>query len=146
MVLITEFWVSGHARTKGSLEHVGNGRLKDKDSSYAWRRLVVERVHADMNKRHGGVTTYAGPVMLELVTFLQCTRKNADPREWLMSEHAGDADKLERNVFDALQDSKAIVNDGQILYVVARKRLAHDGMMPGQQARLWGGTHEEWEW
>jgi hypothetical protein len=141
-MIITEVWVPGNPRTKGSL--LNN---QDTPQSKRWRALMAEQVRRDIARRRGTTLLdtwelpYAGAVDVELVAFLAvpaaATRAeflggapttNA-PAIW---HNAGDVDKLARNVLDAIAaDAKsaimnggAIVNDNQVIRLMAEKYAA----------------------
>lgn len=143
-MIITEVWVPGNPRTKGSLTARG-GHAKDSVQSSRWRALMAERVRRDIERRDilGGWKRepYEGAVDVELVAFLNLER----PKDWpedgpAIWNNAGDVDKLARNVLDAIAaDAKsaimnggAIVNDNQVVRLVAEKYAA----APGEQG-LW---------
>jgi hypothetical protein len=142
-MIITEVWVPGNPRTKGSL-------LNNQDTlqSKRWRALMADQVRRDIARRsatHPGydptMPPYTGAVDVELVAFLAvpaaATRaeflggaptRNA-PAIW---HNAGDVDKLARNVLDAIAaDAKsaimnggAIMNDNQVIRLMAEKYAA----------------------
>lgn len=134
-MIITEVWVPGNPRTKGSLTAKG-GYAKDTVQSSRWRALMAEQVRRDIERRHpvfADVDPYAGAVDVELVAFLAVPSTVNDsvavPAIW---HNAGDVDKLARNVLDAIAaDAKsaimnggAIVNDNQVIRLVAEKYAA----------------------
>jgi hypothetical protein len=146
-MIITEVWVPGNPRTKGSLTAKG-GYAKDTVQSSRWRALMAEQVRRDIERRnatHPGydppMRPYQGAVDVELVAFLAVPSTVNDsievPAIW---HNAGDVDKLARNVLDAIAaDAKsaimnggAIVNDNQVVRLVAEKYAA----APGEQG-LW---------
>jgi hypothetical protein len=142
-MIITEVWVPGNPRTKGSL--LNN---QDTPQSSRWRALMAKQVRRDLERRnatHPGydppMLPYEGAVDVELVAFLAVPSTVNDsievPAIW---HNAGDVDKLARNVLDAIAaDAKsaimnggAIVNDNQVVRLVAEKYAA----APGEQG-LW---------
>jgi hypothetical protein len=143
-MIITEVWVPGNPRTKGSL--LNN---QDTPQSKRWRALMAEQVRRDIAARglerarpgEDPFVPYVGAVEVELVAFLNYER----PKDWpedgpAIWHNAGDVDKLARNVLDAIAaDAKsaimnggAIVNDNQVIRLVAEKYAA----APGEQG-LW---------
>lgn len=157
-MIITEVWVPGNPRTKGSLTAKG-GHAKDSVQSSRWRALMAEQVRRDIARRMShdldmrGQTLrrpYESAVDVELVAFLSVPAAvttavalfeggsaQSSPAIW---HNAGDVDKLARNVLDAIaNDAKsaimnggAIVNDNQVVRLVAEKYAA----APGEQG-LW---------
>lgn len=117
-VIITELWVPGTPRTKGSLDE----RHQDTPQSKTWRRLMAGAVRDDLARRHGtvpGGMSYAGPVEVYVAWFLP-----VDP----LAVRAGDIDKLLRNLLDALSAPTerttdpslcggAIADDNQVQHV-----------------------------
>lgn len=150
-MIITEVWVPGNSRTKGSLTAKG-GYAKDTVQSSRWRALMADQVRRDIAAR--GLTLarpgedpfipYAGAVDVELVAFLAVPSNSAPPYgsfdQPAIWHNAGDVDKLARNVLDAIAaDAKsaimnggAIMNDNQVIRLVAEKYAA----APGEQG-LW---------
>lgn len=139
-MIITEVWVPGNPRTKGSLTAKG-GYAKDTVQSSRWRALMAEQVRRDIEHRfespqHRYAMPWPGPVDVELVAFLAVPSTVLDivetPAIW---HNAGDVDKLARNVLDAIAaDAKsaimnggAIVNDSQVIRLVAEKYAARPG-------------------
>ena len=159
--ILAECEVRGHPKTKGSLEHIGNGQLRESvRGSNAWRKMVAERVGADRRRRLwpnplplpdpmlGEVSDpFNGRVGVRVVSYLQppaaVLRRDVEVwRDWLMSDKSGDVDKLLRNVLDAIgcedkDDAQLIANDGQVWDAMSHKRLAVGGVAPGQLIQIW---------
>lgn len=155
-MIITEVWVPGNPRTKGSLSAKG-GHAEDTPQSKRWRAMMAEQVRRDIERRCTGLVgvnpisaeplpwPYHGAVDVEFVAFLARppggvseVLNGVDPAAiW---HNAGDVDKLARNVLDAIAaDAKsaimnggAIINDNQVIRLVAEKYAAR----PGEQG-LW---------
>jgi Holliday junction resolvase RusA-like endonuclease len=130
-MILTEVWIPGHARTKGSLAAKG-GYVQDTPQSKRWRALMAEVVRKDLLTRFGPITLkslssafvklpYAGPVAVEIDVWL--------PVADVIKAGAGDVDKLARNVLDAIAaDAKnavmnggVIANDNQVIDLSIRK-------------------------
>lgn len=148
--ILAECQVQGHAKTKGSLEHIGGGKMREAvTGSGRWRKLVAERVRADHRRRLWTPTLepFEGRVGVRVVSYLQppasvLRRAPQAWQEWLLGDKSGDADKLLRNVLDALgcegaDDARLIRNDGQVWDAMSHKRLAVDGVPPGQLIQVW---------
>lgn len=124
MTKILDIWVPGVPRPKGSMEHVGKGRMRQSvRGSTEWagvmRRAVVDA------KAHGraGFAERSTPVHVQCVFWV--------PTEHIVAERSGDVDKLTRNVLDALT-GVVYVDDVQVVWIDAW-RLPATG---------WGaGTH-----
>lgn len=136
--LLVEASVPGVPRTKGSLTHRGGGRLTDSDLSIAWRRLVAYQVRRALPE---GYEPFAGPVYTELFFTLPGL-------DWsdIIRQGAGDKDKLERNVLDALAvDPKkpdlsagVYINDAQVIDGRTAKQPDRAGILPrGLFLRVW---------
>jgi len=157
LVILAEVFVPGHPKTKGSMEHIGGGKMRESvANSGRWRKLVAQQVKADFvlrePQRHfnmgleGGVSwpmdlPYAGRVGVRVVSHVQAATGHEDwferAKKWLMTKFSGDVDKYARNVLDALTDSGIIADDSQVWDLFSSKRLAGPGAMPGQTIQVW---------
>lgn len=142
LVILTEVQVMGHAKTKGSLTFKGNGHVEEKPGSDRWRKLVAASVGRDFDARSQARGLYGpvgGRVGVRITTWLQAPAGKWHERwmDWLLSQFSGDGDKLARNVLDALTDSGVIADDGQVVDLFHHKRIAREGMMPGQAIQVW---------
>ncbi len=108
--VLAAVWVAGVPRPKGSMTHIGQGRMQDTASSRRWRALVCAEVCRDAQRRQvmlpGSLSTvahptYAGPVAVRCV--------------FVRADGQGDVDKLARCVLDALTDSRVIADDVQVV-------------------------------
>jgi Holliday junction resolvase RusA-like endonuclease len=143
--ILAMFRVDGRARTKGSLKvYCTKGRdhrvrleEETKDSS-RWRRLVALECQRHQKAMWGKLLGHAGPVEVRLGVYFArqlSTAQCAAPGEVVPSHRTpfptdvmlGDGDKLARNVGDALQDSRIILDDSQITDWMIAKRWAPDG-------------------
>jgi hypothetical protein len=134
-------FVAGRARTKGSLKVIGyrpNGSAilsEQVAGSKAWRatlaHVILRSLGASIGPR-GPVVDWEpwdGPVVVRMLTFLPRKSGRTEPYPILRTD--GDTDKYQRNTGDALQDTRLIVDDGQIVDWIASKRWAQDRQMPG---------------
>jgi hypothetical protein len=130
-------WVAGRARTKGSLYVRGkraNGTAilaEQVKGSKSWREQVVETV-----LRQGGAAfapggpvvpwvPWSGPVAVRLLVWLPRPATGIGATSaWPDYLRAGDLDKYERNVGDALTDTQVIADDGQVVHWDAWKMWA----------------------
>lgn len=110
-MILTEVWVPGHARTKGSLHN-----NQDTPNSKRWRALVAECVRKDIavreylciGARGKPAMPYPGAVSVVMHVWLPV----ADP----IQGQAGDVDKLARNVLDAIAaDAKSAIFNGGVI-------------------------------
>jgi Holliday junction resolvase RusA-like endonuclease len=140
-----ELFVPGHARTKGSMKHLGNGHMVEQvKGSTAWRRLVAETIARDVFDQRStadGVhrlwRPYPHAVAVGLYfTFAPQSGRKQPPPYPILRQY-GDLDKLIRNVGDALIDGGLLVDDSQIIDVIARKRWTDlDEDLPGVSIRV----------
>lgn len=122
------FVVYGGPKTKGSLKPIPvNGRtrlIEDHKSSKPWREAVKWAAIEAIAAREGSGDPFAmlsGPVVVEIV-FSFPRPKNAGPKVTRPATRtSGDADKLLRNVFDALGDAYVFADDSQVARVIADK-------------------------
>lgn len=138
--IVTECWVPGHPKTKGSMVAVGKQMRQSVAGSTTWARLVAQRVRADRAAR-GLLLPCALPVSVRLAFWLWPpgdligTGRAAMPT-W---QGAGDLDKLTRNVLDALdgEHGKAYVNDNQVCSLRVDKYAADMGHEQGVLIQCW---------
>jgi Holliday junction resolvase RusA-like endonuclease len=118
-----KFWVSGLPKPKGSLRAVGRmgqkARLVEQvDPKGVWKTAI--KIEA---AQHVDSEPYPGPLTAKLTFYFPRPLK---PRhEEPTTRTSGDLDKLQRNVFDALQTKSGaglIKDDSQIVRVIAEKR------------------------
>jgi len=162
-----DLWVPGHPTTKGSLEprapkchccpkckgYARMPQLRDSESSKRWRKIVAYAAEQHLK---------AGDPGREFTEETPWIPRTWDVRMWLIfslavpnvtDNGAGDSDKLERNVFDALQDAHVYGDDVQVVTCWTEKRRVVDAMGPGVRIQLWGSEPEirlpvtpaEWE-
>lgn len=140
-MILAEVWVPGHSKTKGSLDFVTKSHVREAvPGSGRWRQLVAARVKEDAEKRYPDKENLGNRIGVRIVSYLQPSRQMLDKGEagdWILGRSAGDVDKLARNVLDALTDSGVIGDDAQVWDLMSSKRLAKEGMMPGQQIQVW---------
>jgi hypothetical protein len=138
-------WVGGRARTKGSLDHIGHGRMRENIAgSKAWRSTVVETVVRTLGGSFGpgGPSGWweaaDGPLAASLTVYL--SRPASGPMAsapYPTSIRTGDLDKLQRNVGDALTDTGVIADDSLIAHWSAWKLWATTGQQVGALIRVW---------
>ncbi|MFY1686439.1 RusA family crossover junction endodeoxyribonuclease [Plantactinospora sp. WMMB782] len=120
--------VSGDPKPKGSLKHIGRGRLVEQVAgSGTWR----QRVAWAARQQHSG-PPIAEPVA---VTFVVCITppKSAPKRRitWPATRSSGDIDKHARNLLDALVDGRVIADDSRVVEIRGRKRHCLPGESSG---------------
>lgn len=119
------FDVAGIPKPKGSLKHVGRGRLVEQVDNKAWKRAVL--LSAATFRDMDGWETATGPVTVTL-NFTIPRLKSAKKRRAPITRSSGDIDKLTRLVFDCLTDAKIIGDDSQVVSLYATKAY---GDQPG---------------
>lgn len=138
--IVTECWVPGHPKTKGSLRHRGHGQLEESvGGSKMWRMLMAQTIREDRAVR--GLTIPAvGPVAVRIAYWLDPPMRPGE--EWPATPiwpGAGDGDKLQRNTLDALKDAGAYQDDNQVCRFIVDKLTmpipTHDG--PGMRLQCW---------
>lgn len=125
----------GVPKPKGSLKHIGNGRLVEQvEGSGGWRKSVADAARKAMR---GGVPGYYqlkrepldGPVCVEITaTFFKPKSAPKTRESWPCTRATGDSDKIARNVLDAIVDGRVLVDDSRVVDLVCRK------VYPGQHA------------
>lgn len=128
---VIEFDVIGSPKPKGSLKHVGHGRLQEQlEGSKPWREAVKwAALQAIRERPRQPFTALAGPVAVD-VTVTVAKPKSAPKtrRTWPVTRSSGDADKHLRNVLDALVDAGVMGDDSQVIEATVRKTY------PGEHA------------
>lgn len=133
--------VVGTPRPKGSLRHVGNGRMVEQlKHSPDWRRAVVDTANRAIACDCTDPTCHSlkpgypneGPVEVQVELLFNKPKSAPKTRPILPTSRAtGDADKHARNIFDALQDAGVIKDDSQVVDHHVSKRYCRDGQVPG---------------
>jgi Holliday junction resolvase RusA-like endonuclease len=126
MTFAKRFWVSGLPKPKGSLRPVGRlgqkARLIEQvDPKGVWKTAIKAEA-----LKHVDGEPYTGPVQARLSFYFPKPQKprHAQPT----TRTSGDVDKLQRNVFDALQTKSGaglIQDDSQIVHVIAEKHYVN---------------------
>lgn len=148
--LALAFIATGAPKPKGSMRHVGNGRMIDQvKGTGAWGDAVEDATKTAMAIKH--VQTYGGfpagtpigfplfgPLVVELVVTVPALKK---PRRWPITRSSADLDKHQRNVGDALTSAGVMKDDSQIVRWEAEKTYPgqHPDALaePGAVIRIW---------
>ena len=136
--LVLDFTVAGRPKPKGSLRHIGNGRLVEQVNGTPWRRAVRDAASDALRDAE----PLAGPLRVEAAfTFPKPTAAPKRRITWPTTRASGDIDKQLRNLFDALVDSGVMHDDSQIIEVTAAKRYPFEGpdalTFPGVVVRIY---------
>jgi Holliday junction resolvase RusA-like endonuclease len=151
-VTVLSFWVPGHPKTKGSLNinpgpkcrctpscpgYKGRPTAKDSPGSSRWRLLVAYQAVQAMQGEQRLVSAAAWPLQVELsVGLLLEYRLNVTGELGVIGNGAGDLDKLDRNVLDALTDAGVYVDDVQVTQIWSSKAPAIEGVGPGVRVKV----------
>ena len=117
------FYVFGVPKPKGSLRHVGNGRLKEQlEGSPVWREAVKAAALAAVQRENW--TRLVNVPVAVIVTLAFDKPASAPKRKetWPITRSSGDIDKQARNICDALVDAGVFKDDSQVIELVVRKR------------------------
>lgn len=126
--------VDGAPKPKGSLRHIGRGRLVEQvKGSGTWRSRVAL---AARQQYHGEPITTAAVVDFEIRVQ---PPKSAPKRRITLpiTRSSGDIDKHARNVCDALVDGGVLADDSRVVDLRARKRHCLPGEIPGAVVEVW---------
>ena len=108
--------VHGSPAPKGSLRHIGHGRLVEQvKGSAPWRAQVAAVATSAMSGR----APFTGPVQVATIVMVPHLKKR---RRWPITRSSGDIDKHARNILDALVDAGALVDDSQVVKLTVWKR------------------------
>lgn len=122
---ILSFDVEGQPIPKGSMKHIGNGRMVDQTKTKPWMKAV--RQAAMLEAALKGVGMIDVPVSV-IVMFHFPRPLAAKNRLYPHKRSVGDIDKLSRAVLDALQPTKTepgvLADDSLVVDLMAFKRYA----------------------
>ncbi|MGV8973160.1 MAG: RusA family crossover junction endodeoxyribonuclease [Rhodoglobus sp.] len=113
--------LTGTPAPKGSLRHVGHGRLIEQvKGSKPWRERIA--VEAARERDRAGWECLTEAVTVEAWVYVQ--RPKTVTREYPIKRSAGDVDKHARNILDALVDAHIITDDSQVIGLHVHKLYA----------------------
>ena len=142
-MIVAHFKAGGRPRTKGSLNAycLKNARHtvrveEQVAQSKPWRAKVARACREDQLARHGKLLVYSEPVEVRLVFFFPKVDGVAGATEWPTHKTLGDADKLERNVLDALSAPSPGMGREDLPYVSALIR-DDSQVTPLWSAKFW---------
>jgi len=138
-ILALSLTVTGSPKPKGSLKHVGNGRLVDQvKGTMKWGNKVA----ADAKETWGRAAPLDEPVIVELVVTVAALKT---PSRWPSTRSSSDLDKHQRNVGDALTSAGVLKDDSRIIRWEAEKTYPghHPDALdrPGAVIRIWTIGH-----
>ncbi|MCI0687963.1 MAG: RusA family crossover junction endodeoxyribonuclease [Sporichthyaceae bacterium] len=116
------FTAYGQPKPKGSLRHIGRGRMVEQlEGSEPWRVAVASAARAAMLESRWAVRT-AGPI--EVTAAITVPKPASAPKRrriWPVTRSSGDLDKHVRNILDALTDAAVFGDDSQVVVIAAHK-------------------------
>lgn len=135
---ICQFTVQGLPKTKGSLRPVGRigqrVRLVEQvDPQKIWRTTVAIMARQAC-KKCGIGQPIDYPIAVQMIFKM---KKPQRPKFAYPATRGGDIDKLQRNVFDALQDAQLITDDALAVSVQVDKIYAPTDAETGVTIALW---------
>lgn len=135
-------WVPGEPKTKGSMEHRGQGRLQRSDTqadgssaSKRWEDLMTYAL-AQTIRSDATYDPSIGRAVAVRATFWLPVDDVTVPR-------CGDLDKLARAAGDAGQRAKVYADDVQIVRFFLDKMPCWPGEAPGVLLHVWAPTQRE---
>lgn len=110
---------------KGSMRHVGNGRMVDQTKTKPWMKAVRTAANLEAAIKGIGVIDVPVSVFIEFYFRQPMSDKN---RLYPHKRSVGDIDKLSRAVLDALQPTKTepgiLADDSLVVDLMAYKRYS----------------------
>ncbi len=129
--------VAGEPKPKGSLKHIGRGRLVEQvKGSGTWR----ERIAWACREQYTGSPLDA-PAVVD-VEVRVAPPKSAPKRRVTLpaTRSSGDVDKHARNVLDALVDGGVLADDSRVVDLRIRKRHCLPTEAPGALITVWSAV------
>lgn len=121
--------VEGIPIPKGSMRHIGNGRMVDQTKTKPWMSAIRKAALAVRSSRTDIIDV---PVAVG-IEFYFPRPKAAKNRLYPHMRSVGDIDKLSRAVLDALQPSKTepglLADDSLVVDIWAKKRYEYNGFI-----------------
>ena len=121
---VRSVFVAGSPAPQGSKKYLGNGIMVESSKA-----VKPWRVDVAWAAREAFLTPFDGPVRLEL-GFVMPRPKSAPKKSTPPAIKRPDVDKLARAVLDAIT-GVVVVDDSQIVHLVATKRIAEIGEQSG---------------
>lgn len=136
------FEVYGVAKPKGSLRHVGGGRLIEAVDNRGWRVLVITAALQAARRANPPFQTIDdGPVAVDMTVTVARPKSTKLSVRCPVTRSSGDLDKHARLILDSLTDAQMIRDDSQVVELHARKTYigAHPKALrkPGVRVTVW---------
>ncbi len=140
MIDCLTFDIHGTAKPKGSMRHIGGGRMIEAVDNKSWRQLVMLAARqAAWTKRFPMIST--GPVAVDMTVTVARPKSTKLNVRCPVTRSSGDLDKHARLILDALVDAGVMHDDSQVVELHARKtyRNAHPKALdvPGVRITVW---------
>lgn len=131
MSRVIDWWTSGNPATKGSVDTMPNGFVRQSAASYAWANRVHAAAKAEVKLR--GWEPLIGPVGISTRYFMAPPAGlDLDVVEaYAIHEKIGDGDKLDRNVWDALTAAGVWRDDVLVVSWYGIRTYAWGDVRPG---------------
>lgn len=134
------FDVCGQPKPKGSMRHVGGGRMIEAVDNRGWRDLVwVTARQAAKRARFDMIAV--GPVAVDMTVTVARPKSTRLDVRCPVTRSSGDLDKHARLVLDALTTAGVMRDDSQVVELHARKSYcnAHPKALdvPGVRITVW---------
>lgn len=117
--------VEGMPIPKGSMKHIGNGRMVDQTKTKPWMKAIRQASMLEAALRGTGMIDVPVSVFIEFYFPRPLAAKN---RLYPHKRSVGDIDKLSRAVLDALQPTKTepgvLADDSLVVDLLAFKRYS----------------------
>lgn len=122
------FYAPGTPAPKGSMRHVGHGRLIEQvKGSKPWKEAVTQAAAAARDMV--AWEALAGPV--DVIARIHVTRPKTVRRAWPITRSSGDVDKHARNLLDAITDAQLIGDDSQVVRLEVTKAYCDEAHQVG---------------
>lgn len=113
---------------KGSMKHIGNGRMVDQTKTKPWMKTIRQASMLEAALQGVGMIDVPVSVFIEFYFQRPLAAKN---RLYPHKRSVGDIDKLSRAVLDALQPTKTepgvLADDSLVVDLSAHKRYSETG-------------------
>jgi Holliday junction resolvase RusA-like endonuclease len=127
---VMDFWVSGIARTKGSVDTGAHGQVLHTQASKDRAEVIRKAAKAAMEL--AGWQCVRAPTAVEIMHIVWLPQAAGRDEEAATRTNIGDLDKIERNLWDSLENAGVFENDVQVVDVVARKHIAIEPQKVGE--------------
>jgi crossover junction endodeoxyribonuclease RusA len=129
--------VLGIPKPKGSLKHIGHGRLVEQVAgSGTWR----DQVAWACREQYKG-EPLAEPAVVDFEVRVAAPKSAPKTRVTMpATRSSGDVDKHARNILDALVDGGVLADDSRVVDLRARKRHCLPGEAPGAVIQVWAAV------